>query len=109
VDPAERDAAIEGIRERVSGRELDWAQVPTERPIVEALVLDDVGRIWVQVRATDTGTTYDVFSRNGHYEGTVTTDLRILSTPAPIIVGDFFLGVAVDELDVQHVVRARIN
>lgn len=109
VTAAERDSAINAIRDRIDGRELDWSEIPDEKPIVETILLDSRGRVWVQVRASNEETTYDIFSRDGIYEGTVTTGLKILSSPLPVIVGEVLHGIVTDELGVQYVVRARLT
>lgn len=107
VSAAERDSAIAVLRE-VAGRELDWSQIPAEKPIVQALHLDDRGRVWVRVAAADALVTFDVFKSDGRYEGTAIADLRIPSWE-PVIRGDVVYTVVTDELDVPYVVRARIR
>ncbi len=108
VTSVERDSMISTIRDIAAGSELDWSRIPDDRPIVETILLDSRGRVWVQVRATRQGTTYDVFGRDGIYEGTVETELQILSSPQPVIVGDVLHGIVTDELGIQYVVRARL-
>lgn len=52
---------------------------------------------------------YDVLSSDGSYMGTVTAgSLDVYPWLPPVVVGDTFLAVVRDELDVPYVVRARI-
>lgn len=109
VTAAERDSAIDAIRESAGGEQLDWSRIPDEKPIVESIMLDDRGRVWVKVLASDTLLTYDVFDRDGRYRGTAVTALDLPGYLDPVVVGDRFYTVVTDELDVPFVVRARIR
>jgi hypothetical protein len=109
VAPSERDSAIASIRERAGGQELDWSQIPAAKPIVESMFLDDQGRIWVRVGALGATTTYDIFGRDGHFQGAVVTDLQVATSPMPVVVGDHFYAVVTDDLNVQYVVGARLR
>ena len=72
------------------------------------MFLDDTRRLWVEVGASDTLTTYDVFDRDGAYAGTAQTRLPVLDWVRPIVIGDRFYAVVTDDLDVAYVVRARL-
>lgn len=112
VTPAERDSAIAALRERTGGQSFDWSRIPDEKPIVEHLVLDTDGRIWVRVAASDTVTTYDIFGRDGRLQGTAVTTMDLpLSARItdPVVVGDRFYALDTDEFDVPYVVQARIR
>lgn len=109
VPPAEIDSVRAMIRERAGGESLDLSVIPTERPIVESIFLDNRGRIWVRVHDGGDGTTFDIFSREGRYEGTVTSPLAIVTAPAPVVVDDRIYAVYTDELGVQYVLRGRID
>jgi hypothetical protein len=108
VSSSERDSVIAALRER-TGQELDWSQIPGTKPIVEGIILDDSGRIWVRVRGDDTSTTFDVFDRRGVYAGTAVSPLRLASSPAPTIIGDRLYAVHTDALGVAYVIQARIR
>jgi len=109
VSAAERDSAIAAIRERVPGHQFDWRRIPAEKPIVQGMHLDDAGRLWVRLFASDTATTYDVFSADGRYVGTAIATLSVPSFWQPVIVGDWFYTLHTDELGVEYVVRARVR
>ncbi|HXH81609.1 MAG TPA: hypothetical protein VNN07_01625, partial [Candidatus Tectomicrobia bacterium] len=108
VTAAERDAAIAALREQ-GARDLDWSQIPAEKPIVRSLFVDEAGRVWVRVTTPDTRTTFDVYLPDGTYDGTATTTLNIPEWWQPLVRGDLFYTLHTDELDVPHVVRARIT
>ena len=109
VSAAERDSTIGVISERVPGYRFDWSRIPDEKPVVQGMLLDDSGRLWVRVFASDSAITYDVYDRTGRYEGTAVTSLRFTPYWRPLIVGDRFYTLHTDEMDVPYVVRARIR
>ena len=113
VTPAERDSVIAQLREslRASGAttEMDWSRIPEVKPSVETIFTSAEGTLWVEIPNLSGGTDYDVLSSDGTYLGTLTTGtLGVLGWLPPIVVGDTFLAVVTDELDVPYVVRARI-
>ena len=113
VTPAERDSAIAVIREslRESGvtREMDWSRIPDVKPALESIFTSAEGNVWVAIPNLSGGTDYDVLSADGSYLGTVTAgSLDVYRWLPPVVVGDTFLAVVNDELDVPYVVRARI-
>ena len=107
VTQSERDSVIAALR-KSAGKELDWSQIPDTKPIVNQLFVADEGDIWVRVTAPGAVTTFDVFSVDGKYKGTAITDARVRGFLSPIVRGDRFYAVVMDELDVQYVMRARI-
>ena len=113
VTPAERDSVIAQLREnlRASGvtTEMDWSRIPEVKPSLEDIFTSADGTLWVGIPNLSGGTDYDVLSPDGSYLGTVATGtLNVLDWFPPIVVGDTFLAVVTDELDVPYVVRARI-
>lgn len=110
VSGQERDSAVSRIREITGGQELDWSRIPAEKPVLRGIFLDRSGRPWVRVTAPgDTLVAYDVFRRDGHYEGTAVTSLPVAPYRNPVVRDDLFYTVVTDELDVPYVVRARIR
>lgn len=115
VTAAERDSAMEALREGLAQRvptppSLDAARVPATKPPLYGLSLDDRGRLWV--RLTDPvadSTSYDVFHRDGRYAETVRLPFRVDPYVPPVVLGDTLWAVLTDELDVQYVVRSRLR
>jgi len=116
VTSSERDSAMEEVRTRLSERvpgdlpSFDPSRVPATKPPVYDLSLDDQGYLWVRVSdpALDS-TVYDVFTREGRHAETVALPFRIDMWVPPVVRGDTLWAVVTDDLDVQHVVRARLR
>ena len=113
VTPAERDSVINQIRESLQASgvttEMDWSRIPDVKPSVETIFTSAEGNIWVTIPNLSGGTDYDVLSSDGSYLGTVAAGtLGVYRWLPPVVVGDTFLAVVTDELDVPYVVRARI-
>lgn len=109
VSAEERDSAISRLRE-ITGQELDWSRIPAEKPVVQGIFLDASGRPWVRITAPgDTLAAWDVFGRDGRYEGTAVTSLRVAPYRDPVVLGNRLYTVVTDALDVPYVVRARIR
>ena len=114
VTAAERDSVIAEIRESLqeSGvtEEMDWSRIPGVKPSLETIFTSTEGNVWVGIPNLSGGTDYDVLSSDGSYLGTVAAGtLEVYRWLPPIVVGDTFLAVVTDELDVPYVVRARIE
>jgi len=110
VTPAERDSVIAEIRERLGEtEEMDWSRIPDVKPSLETIFTSTEGNVWVGIPNLSGGMDYDVLSGDGSYLGTVAGGtLEVYRWLPPVVVGDTFLAVVTDELDVPHVVRARI-
>ena len=113
VTAVERDSAIavirESLREHGVTTEMDWSRIPDVKPALESIFTSAEGNVWVAVPNLSGGIDYDVLSSDGSYLGTVTAgSLEAYPWLPPIVVGDAFLAVVSDELDVPYVVRARI-
>ena len=113
VTPAERDSVINEVRGHLqeSGvtTEMDWSRIPDVKPSLETIFTSAEGNVWAGIPNLSGGTDYDVLDSDGSYLGTVNTGtLRVLEWLTPVVVGDTFLAVVTDELDVPYVVRARI-
>ena len=114
VSREERDAAIEGIRERLreqgADTDRDWSKIPDVKPAIVNLFTSAEGDIWVRIPSTGEEATWDVFSADGTYAGTATaTALNALPFLPPIVRGDKFWAIVTDAFGVQHVARARIT
>ena len=115
VAPAERDSAMAELiadfaKRTATPPKLDPSRVPSTKPPLYGLSLDDRGRLWVRVTdpAADS-TVYDIFSRDGSHAGTVALPFRVDPWIPPVPRGDTLWAVVTDEMDVQYVVRARMR
>ena len=112
VTESERDSAMnavyEGLKEYGVTR-LDASKIPAYKPTVLGLFNDDNGDLWVQTSSPDSLRRYDVYSSLGEYRGSVVSRLNVVTYLQPVVRGDAFYAVALDELDVPYVVRARIT
>lgn len=115
VTPAERDSAMAALREQLAERiptppRLDASRVPSTKPPLQGLSLDDRGRLWVRLtEPTADMTTYDVFSRDGIHVATVRLPFRVDPYVPPVVRGETLWAVTTDEMDVQYVVRAGLH
>jgi hypothetical protein len=114
VTDAEREAAIAPIRAAFarSGQPApDFGNIPRVKPALQAIDVDNAGRLWV--RATTNDTTRTVFEvwdgTSGRQLATVTAPWRIPGALRPLIRGDTMYTVILDENEVPVVVRALIK
>lgn len=109
----ERDEFIAGVGDmgpasRRTAEEVVELMLDT-KPLIQRLIMDDAGRLWVERTVEEgTRTRFDVFSGDGEFQGSV----GLAFTPnehLPIRIrqGNIY-AVALDELDVPTVVRARV-
>ena len=114
VTAFERDSVIADIKEHLEQSwgittEQDWSRIHATKPPVTSLFNSLKGNLWVRVPALDGIPTYDVLAPDGAYLGTAVTPG--LDTPFwldPVVRGDTFWAIVTDDLDVPHVVRARV-
>ena len=91
------------VAQEVAGLMLDT------KPLIQKLIPDDQGRLWVE-RTVEEGAhpVYDIFDTRGDYQGSV----ELTFNPSPFlpirIRHGHIYAVALDELDVPSVVRARV-
>lgn len=115
VTAAERDSAMRAVRANVAERvanppNLNASRVPATKPPLHGLSLDDHGRLWVRLtEPMADSTVYDVFERDGALAATVRMPFRVDRYVPPVVRGDTTWAVVTDELDVQHIVRARLR
>jgi hypothetical protein len=114
VTPSDRKRAVARYRKdfEASGSRLDESLVPSEKPAMRALVVDDRGFLWVAPYTADdsAAVVFDIFDPDGRYLGTVPTPVTPARLrPLPVVRGTALYYVAADELDVQYVVRGRIE
>lgn len=111
VTRAEREVAIEEaarFMERAGSVDVDWDDVlPDWKPVVEQMVVDDRGRLWV-VRATDDEPVLDVFDATGRFLGTVVPAFDFVPNFPPVVRDERLYVLQVDSLDVPYVVGAPV-
>ena len=109
VTADDRHRALGRLRETFASANasLDESRVPDRKPALLGFVIDDRGYLWtVPLGAVD----FDVFDPQGRYLGVVTSSMRAWHlAPLPIVRGAAMYYVVTDDLDVPHVVRARIE
>ena len=113
VPDAERDARmarIDSFVRQTGGTDWDRSLIPTMKPLLQQLEVDDRGRLWVRMNSTTPETPIDIFDAEGRLVATTSTSLPFLSYDGQLrIQGDHIYAIVRDELDVQYVVRARIE
>jgi hypothetical protein len=134
VAPAEgrqaRARVTASLRRTAPGWTWDGPDVPTQKPAYQALHVGTDGRVWVQTTEAaverpnedhdpnDPGSfptrweepiAFDVFEPDGRYLGRVEIPDGFAAFPEPVFGTDHVLAVMRDELDVERVVRFRIE
>lgn len=114
VSAVERDSVIDETRRALNmgvGRQFDWSRIPDVKPAVEDIFESAEGNLWVRTPSEGGGVLFDVYSREGTYLGTAGLEpgLNLLDRVAPVVRGDTMWLIVTDELDVSHVVRARLR
>ena len=111
VTPEDRREAIErieGFMERAGRADVDWDEViPALKPVLEGLVVDDEGRVWVR-RGTANSFVFDVFEPSGLFVTTVEPQFDLLQYFPPVIRNGALYGLQTDSFDVQYVVRGSV-
>ena len=110
---AEREAELARAAALMKGYQtinVDQSQVPTVKPVIVDLSLDDGGRLWVRRSTNEAMTTvFDVLDDRGAFVATVRAPFKIQQMWRPVVRGDAVYVTIVDEDDVEYVVRARIR
>lgn len=115
VTAAERDSAMAEVTERLEGRipdgaRLDASKIPSFKPPVQGLSLDDRGRLWARLSGSGVApTVYDIFNPDGAHAETASLPFSVDVSIPPIVRGEELWVVVTDEFDVQYVVRARMR
>ncbi|MCC6245654.1 MAG: hypothetical protein IT353_22675 [Gemmatimonadaceae bacterium] len=115
VTAAERDSAIAAARTRVAKYEtndFDAAKIPTSKPPIALLSVDDDGRLWIQHtrRSGERSTTYDVHDRTGKHLGRLRLPRRSGSYGVPVrATKDALWVVELDDDDVVTLAKYRLG
>ncbi len=105
VTSAERDSAISEIESR-GPTGLDFSRIPSTKPAMHRLTVDDQNRLWARRDRAEGGIVFDIIEPDGTIAATVL--LGDVRTPvwSPFVVrGDVVLMVIVDDHDVPQVGR----
>jgi hypothetical protein len=109
VTASERAAAIARLQERRLG-DLDFSRIPSAKPLIARVIVDDTRRIWLQRATADGNTMFDVYTPDGVLVAEVHGGKAPFALSAPFTVRDNALyTVSVDANDVPSVVRYRID
>ena len=84
--------------------------MPKTKPLIDGLVVDDEGRLWVRRAVPDDALPqFDIFTRDGQYQGTVQLEFQ----PAPYVPirirGGQIYALVPDSLDIPFVIRASVH
>lgn len=114
VSRAERDSVVESLRKMLAPfggiGKVDLSLIPSVKPVLVALDVDDRGRLWVRRESADPGRTeFDVFDANGRALASVSAPFRIPADGRVQVRGDVMYTVAPGEDDVPYVIRARVH
>lgn len=104
---AERSAIADSLAELGAERNEVEERLPRWRARFETFVSDASGRLWVLGRDSAERMTIDLFSTEGSLLGSLATDIDAF--PRPVVRSTSLWGVRSDPLDVQHVVRLRVD
>ncbi|MBW3551997.1 MAG: hypothetical protein KY466_00730 [Gemmatimonadetes bacterium] len=114
VTPSERDSAIAAVQKSLESvpnpRVLDYSRIPSTKPPLHGLSLDDRGRVWVRLTAPgEDSTVYDIFDRSGRHAATALVPAAVDAWIPPLVRGDTLWAVVTDAMEVQHVIRAALR
>jgi hypothetical protein len=115
VPKAERDSAIARISRQVATyatTDFDPAKVPSQKPPIFLLTVDDDGRLWVQhaERFGDRSVTFDLHDKAGKHLGRLRIPERASAEGLPIRARGNDLWIALrDEDDVIGIARYKIS
>jgi hypothetical protein len=112
VSDAERSAEIARIDSFISrfGATWDHSLVPRQKPPIEHFDFDASGRLWVRVPSPDSLVRFDVLEPEGRLVAAVTSTHPWSRYETQLVLReDAVYGIVRDELDVQYIVRARIE
>ncbi len=111
VTAADRAAARERLADFIAqGGQFDESSIPAMKPAFGRMFVDDQSYLWVRPAgggATEDAFRADVFDDEGRYLGRVGAAMRVSDTV--LVRGDTFYAMIRDDLDVQHIVRMRID
>lgn len=109
VTAPERDSIIADI-ESSGPTGVDFSRIPTQKPAITRLTMDDAGRLWVRRDVGVHDLLFDLIRADGTLEATVSLSGVRTNTWSPFVVrGDDVYLVILGEDDVPQVGRFRIT
>lgn len=86
-------------------------RIPNHMPAIRFLTVDDEGRVWIMPEGRERGSqVWVVFEPDGRYFGRVHSAVPLdVETVPPVIRAGAVLGVTRDDLDIDYVVRLRLE
>lgn len=112
VTEADMEQAREGLESFIrNGGKVDWSKIPSTKPATEEFYFDDEGNVWVRTVTVqdDRGRVFDIFDPQGRFLGTVRTPFALAPYRKPLFRNGALYGIVEDELEVPHIVRARVE
>ncbi|MGQ0561854.1 MAG: 6-bladed beta-propeller [Gemmatimonadota bacterium] len=112
VTERDREEAREDLKWFTSqGGRIDWSQLPSTKPVANGIFEDDEGNVWVDVVSTEhkTGSSADIFDRDGRYLGALKLPFFLKNYPVPLVSRSRLYAVARDSLDTPFFVIANIR
>ena len=112
ITSQEKTEALDGLRWFTDqGGKVDPSRMPDHKPAASSFFIDDEDHLWVaRVTPYDAEEQpFDVFSPTGQYLGTVVAPFKLQVSPIPFVRNGVLYGIVRDDMDVQYVVRARIE
>jgi len=112
VTGADIDSALAGMEWFIeNGGKVDASRIPGHKPATDEFLFDDEGNIWVLPVTTlaEEDRVVDVFDPEGRYLGRLRLPFQLSTNPTPVFRDGFIYAVTQDELEVEYVVRARIE
>jgi hypothetical protein len=111
VTAAEKDSALAAMAWFTDqGGRVDRSRVPDRKPAFRGLFEDEDHYLWVWPHLpAGVPDALDLFDPEGRYLGGVPTRVPVSMMPRPVVRGDRFLAVVRDDLDIQYVVRFRVE
>jgi hypothetical protein len=92
------------------GGKLDRSRIPSTKPAFITMFVDDRDYLWViPERGAGEDPAFDLFEPDGRYLGRMHTPVKIFSSPAPVVRGDYLYATSEDPSGAEVVVRLRIN
>lgn len=109
VTAAERDSVIAEI-EKDGPTGLDFDRIPTVKPAIERLTVDDQGRLWVRRTNAAGEIEFDIYGADGTPLAGAVLGKQKTPTWLPFVIrGDAMYAVVLGEDDLQHIVRFEIK